>query len=323
MRLSSLRIIFAGTNDFAARHLATLINTNNQVIGVFTQPDRPAGRGNHLTESAVKKLTKYYNLPVFQPTSLRTSESQQIIAALRADIMVVVAYGLLLPKEVLELPRLGCINVHCSLLPRWRGAAPIQRALLAGDQKTGISIIQMDTGLDTGALLYQTTCEIRMDDTSATLSDRLAQTGSTALLTTLLKLSSNNRAATVPQDDEFATYAAKISKTEARLNWQLPAVQLERCIRAFNPWPVSYFQVNQLRLKVFRASVRSSIMELEQHVMPVPGTVLAIDKSGIYIATGDGILQLTLLQQAGKKIMPIQEFINARRLWLRPGTILE
>ncbi|RLR17988.1 methionyl-tRNA formyltransferase, partial [Sodalis-like symbiont of Bactericera trigonica] len=216
----SLRIIFAGTPDFAARHLDALIDAKRQVVGVFTQPDRPAGRGNRLKPSPVKELAERHDLPVFQPASLLKPEGQRNVAELNADIMVVVAYGLILPQAVLDLPRLGCINVHGSLLPRWRGAAPIQRALWAGADRTGVTIMQMDAGLDTGAMLHKAVCAIQHDDTSASLYDKLAQIGPNALLSTLTQIAAGHAVAE-PQDNALATYADKLSKEEARLDWRL------------------------------------------------------------------------------------------------------
>lgn len=313
----SLRILFAGTPDFAARHLDALIGAKQQVVGVFTQPDRPAGRGNRLTPSPVKQLAERHGLPVFQPVSLRKPEGQRSVAALKTDIMVVVAYGLILPQAVLDLPRLGCINVHGSLLPRWRGAAPIQRALWAGDDRTGVTIMQMDAGLDTGAMLHKAVCAIQPDDTSASLYDKLAQIGPDALLSTLTQIAAG-RAAAVPQDNALATYAEKLSKEEARLDWRLPAAQLERCIRAFNPWPISYFPLAEQPIKVWAASVDDG-----QTSSQAPGTILAADKAGIHVATGDGVLTLTQLQPAGKKAMSVQDLLNSRREWFIPGTLLD
>ncbi|MEI7378114.1 methionyl-tRNA formyltransferase [Dickeya chrysanthemi] len=311
----SLRIIFAGTPDFAAQHLAALLSSEHEIVGVFTQPDRPAGRGNKLTPSPVKMLAEQHNLPVFQPKSLRPSESQQLVAELSADVMVVVAYGLILPQAVLDMPRLGCINVHGSLLPRWRGAAPIQRALWAGDRLTGITIMQMDAGLDTGAMLHKIECPILPDDTSATLYDKLANLGPQGLLHTLTQLSASQVTA-VAQDDSLATYAEKLSKEEARLDWHLSAEQLERCIRAFNPWPVSYFMVEEQPVKVWKAEV------LDISHQQLPGTVLAADKEGIQVATIDGVLNIQILQPSGKKAMSAQDLLNSRREWFTPGSTL-
>lgn len=311
----SLRIIFAGTPDFAARHLDALLSSEHQIVGVFTQPDRPAGRGKKLMPSPVKVLAEEKGIPVFQPVSLRPQENQQLVADLRADIMVVVAYGLILPKAVLEMPRLGCLNVHGSLLPRWRGAAPIQRALWAGDTETGITIMQMDVGLDTGDMLYKLSCPITAEDTSATLYDKLAQLGPQGLLATLTHIATGTATPEV-QDEEQVTYAEKLSKEEARLDWSLPAAQLERCIRAFNPWPMSYFVIDDQPVKVWKASVINTPAKAE------PGTIIEANKQGIQIATAEGILNLESLQPAGKKAMNTQDLLNSRREWFTPGNRL-
>lgn len=315
MSESSLRIIFAGTPDFAARHLDALLASPHQLVGVFTQPDRPAGRGNKLTPSPVKVLAEQHGVPVLQPKSLRPTESQQLVSDLQADIMVVVAYGLILPQAVLDMPRLGCINVHGSLLPRWRGAAPIQRSLWAGDAETGVTIMQMDAGLDTGAMLHKLSCPITQQDTSASLYGRLAELGPQGLLTTLASLAQGTAIAE-KQDDSLATYAEKLSKEEAKLDWSLSAEQLERCIRAFNPWPVSYITIDEQPVKVWKASV------LDVTHRSQPGTVISADKQGIQVATSHGVLNLLELQPAGKKPMSVQDLLNSRREWFTPGTVL-
>lgn len=309
-----LKIIFAGTPDFAARHLDALLTSEHEIVGVFTQPDRPAGRGNKLTASPVKVLAESHQIPVFQPKSLRPAENQSLVSALEADVMVVVAYGLILPKAVLEMPRLGCINVHGSLLPRWRGAAPIQRSLWAGDSETGVTIMQMDVGLDTGDMLFKLSCPILAEDTSATLYDKLAQLGPDGMLKTLEQLANGVTRPEV-QDESLANYAEKLSKEEARLDWQLSAAQLERCIRAFNPWPVSYFLVEDQPVKVWQASVLP-------HQARTPGEIIQADKDGIQVATVDGVLNLKTLQPAGKKAMSAQDLLNSRREWFTPGTVL-
>jgi len=311
----SLKIIFAGTPDFAAKHLEVLLNSPYQVVGVFTQPDRPAGRGKKLMPSPVKVLAEAHGLSVFQPESLRNAEQQQLVADLNADVMVVVAYGLILPANVLEMPKLGCLNVHGSLLPAWRGAAPIQRALWAGDTQTGVTIMQMDVGLDTGDMLLKVSCPILPQDTSASLYDKLAELGPQALLESLHQLSQNTL---VPekQDDSLATYAHKLSKEEARIDWNLPAITLERCIRAFNPWPFSYFVISDQNIKVWRASAIASDEKI------VPGTIISAAKSGIQVATGEGILNLEIMQPAGKKPMSTQDLLNSRQEWFAPGTVL-
>ncbi|WP_159567619.1 methionyl-tRNA formyltransferase [Budvicia diplopodorum] len=311
-----LRIIFAGTPDFAARHLEALLLSHHKIVGVFTQPDRPAGRGNKLTPSPVKQLAEQHQLPVFQPKSLRPEENQDLVNQLNADIMVVVAYGLILPLAVLGMPRLGCINVHGSLLPRWRGAAPIQRSLWAGDTETGITIMLMDKGLDTGDMLHKLTCPILSDDTSASLYDKLAQLGPQALLNTL-ELLVSGLAVAEKQDDALANYADKLSKEEARLNWSLSAVQLERCIRAFNPWPVSYFMIDGQPVKVWAAQV------INKSSNALPGTIIEASKSGIQVATSQGILNMTQLQPSGKKTMSAQDLLNSRREWFTIGNRLD
>jgi len=312
---TSLRIIFAGTPDFAARHLDALLSSGHQVVGVFTQPDRPAGRGKKLMPSPVKVLAEEHGLPVFQPASLRPQENQQLVTDLNADVMVVVAYGLILPKAVLDMPRLGCINVHGSLLPRWRGAAPIQRSLWAGDADTGVTIMQMDVGLDTGDMLYKLSCPITDEDTSATLYDKLAELGPKGLIDTLQQLA-DNRVQPEVQDEALVTYAEKLSKEEARLDWSLPAAQLERCIRAFNPWPMSWLEIDGQPVKVWQASV------IAGPVNAAPGTIVEANKQGIQVATVEGILNLESLQPAGKKAMSAQDLLNSRREWFTPGNSL-
>ncbi|ATF90813.1 Methionyl-tRNA formyltransferase [Cedecea neteri] len=311
----SLRIIFAGTPDFAARHLDALLSSQHQVVGVFTQPDRPAGRGKKLMPGPVKVLAEERGIPVFQPATLRKAENQQLVSDLNADVMVVVAYGLILPQAVLDMPRLGCVNVHGSLLPRWRGAAPIQRSLWAGDAETGVTIMQMDIGLDTGDMLYKLSCPIEAEDTSGTLYDKLAGLGPKGLLDTLQQLAHGTAKPEV-QDEALVTYAEKLSKEEARINWNLSAAQLERCIRAFNPWPMSWLEIDGQPLKVWRASVIST------QANSVPGTIVAASKQGIQVATADGILNLEELQPAGKKAMKAQDLLNSRREWFEPGTVL-
>ncbi|MRS92437.1 methionyl-tRNA formyltransferase [Enterobacteriaceae bacterium RIT714] len=307
-----LRIIFAGTPDFAARHLDALLSSGHQIVGVFTQPDRPAGRGKKLMPSPVKVLAEQHALPVFQPVSLRPQDNQQLVADLNADVMVVVAYGLILPKAVLDMPRLGCINVHGSLLPRWRGAAPIQRSLWAGDSETGVTIMQMDVGLDTGNMLYKLACPITAEDTSATLYDKLANLGPQGLIETLQQLADGTTQPEV-QDEALVTYAEKLSKEEAQIDWTLSAAQLERCIRAFNPWPMSWIMIDDQPIKVWKASVIDGASSEE------PGTIIEANKQGIQVTTAEGILNLESLQPAGKKAMSAQDLLNSRREWFTPG----
>ena len=313
--MNKLKLIFAGTPDFAARHLAALLSSDHEVVAVYTQPDKPAGRGQKLTASPVKELALAHDLPVYQPASLRNEAAQAELAALGADLMVVVAYGLILPKAVLDTPRLGCLNVHGSLLPRWRGAAPIQRAIWAGDAETGVTIMQMDVGLDTGAMIRKVSCPIAFDETSASLYDKLAELGPQALVDTLDAMAAGDTTAEV-QDDALANYAQKLSKEEARIDWSMEAVAIERCIRAFNPWPISWFEVADQTIKVWQAEVIDS-----DHGQPV-GTLLKADKQGIDVATGKGVLRLLTLQPPGKKAMSVPDLLNSRRDWFEPGTQL-
>ncbi|CDG99509.1 methionyl-tRNA formyltransferase [Xenorhabdus bovienii] len=308
----SLRIIFAGNPDFAAHHLAALLKSQHQVVGVLTRPDKLAGRGKKLTPSPVKALAEEHSISVFQPKTLRTEESQQWIMDRQADIMIVVAYGLILPQTVLDIPRLGCLNVHGSLLPRWRGAAPIQRAIWAGDPETGVTIMQMDAGLDTGNMLLKAVSPITNQDTSASLYEKLANIGSEALLNTLNLLMLGNCQPSI-QDDTLATYAEKLSKDEAKMDWHLPAIQLERCVRSFNPWPMSFFLIDEYPIKVWNAEA------IAEQATQSPGTIIKADKKGIQIATADGILNITQLQPSGKKSMSAADFLNSKRDWFTPG----
>ncbi|MEH6736596.1 MAG: methionyl-tRNA formyltransferase [Shewanella sp.] len=313
--MKPLKIIFAGTPDFAARHLQALIDSEHDVIATYTQPDRPAGRGKKLTASPVKALALEHAIPVFQPASLRNEEAQAALAALNADIMIVVAYGLILPKVVLDTPRLGCINVHGSILPRWRGAAPIQRALWAGDTETGVTIMQMDIGLDTGDMLLKTHLPIEATDTSASLYEKLAEQGPKALVQALIGLSDGSLKAQ-KQDETLANYAEKLSKEEARLDWNKSAKQLWQDIRAFNPWPVSYFEHQQSVIKVWQADYSPELCS------QAPGTIIAATKQGIEIATADGKLMIKTMQLPNKKPLDVADILNARGDWFTAGVCL-
>ncbi|EDP99576.1 methionyl-tRNA formyltransferase [Shewanella benthica] len=314
--MKPLNIVFAGTPDFAARHLQALIDSEHHVIGVYSQPDRPAGRGKKLQASPVKTLALEHNIPIYQPKSLRDEAAQQELSGLNADLMVVVAYGLILPQVVLDTPRLGCINVHGSILPRWRGAAPIQRALWAGDKETGITIMQMDLGLDTGDMLLKTQLTIEDDDTSGSLYDKLALQGPDALIQALAGLA-NGELKAEKQDETLANYAKKLSKEEAELDWNKSALQLWREIRAFNPWPISHFSHNDASIKVRQAKVSESISDAPA------GTIISADKNGIEIATGEGVLSLQNMQLPGKKPLSVGDILNSRGDWFTPGTRLK
>ncbi|RUO23154.1 methionyl-tRNA formyltransferase [Aliidiomarina iranensis] len=314
-----MRIIFAGTPDFAARHLQALLEAHDlDVVAVYTQPDRPAGRGKKLQASAVKQLALTHDIPVCQPASLKTPEAQAELQSWQADAMVVVAYGLILPPAVLTIPRLGCVNVHGSLLPRWRGAAPIQRAIWAGDSETGVTIMQMDEGLDTGPMLAKSWLPIEANDTSASLYEKLAKLGPLALVETLRSMNTGDAKA-VPQESTKATYAAKLSKDEGIIDWQQSAAFIERCVRAFNPWPGSSFlhpEFPKQAIKVWRAQV------IKGNAGKAPGTLLEANKQGIDIACGEDSLRLLEVQIPGKKPMLVADLLNARREWFTPSTQL-
>lgn len=297
-----MRIIFAGTPDFAATALTRLLDSSHQLVAVLTQPDRPAGRGKKLTTSPVKQAALEAGVPVLQPTSLKDAEVQQLLAQLQADVMVVVAYGLIIPQAVLDLPPLGCLNIHASLLPRWRGAAPIQRALAAGDSETGVTIMQMDAGLDTGAMLMKATTPIDAADTGGSLHDRLAILGSDAIITTLDRLPFKGDA----QQDADSCYAAKLSKQEATIDWRLGACQLHNQVRAFNPWPVAHTQLADQNIRIWKTALVQEQMQGQGRA----GEILATNSAGITVATGDGALLLQELQLPGKKRQSAASLLN-------------
>lgn len=305
--MKPLNIIFAGTPDFAAVTLNALLQSEHTVTAVYTQPDRPAGRGRKLTESPVKQLALQHQIPVYQPQTLRNPDEQKKLAQLNTDLMVVVAYGLILPLPVLQAPRFGCINVHASLLPRFRGAAPIQRAILAGDAKTGVTIMQMDEGLDTGDMLYKVECPIESRDTSQILHDRLAKLGSEALLVTLERLI-HQGLHPEKQDESHATYAQKISKEESELDWSLSAREIDRKIRAFNPWPIAQTHLDGQVLRIWQATVIE-----KSCASKLPGEILQSNSEGIDVATGDGVLQIQKMQLSGGRVLSVSEILNSRR----------
>lgn len=308
-----LRIVFAGTPEFAAEHLKALLDSPHDVIAVYTQPDRPAGRGQKLMPSPVKQLALQHNIPVMQPPTLRAPEAQAELAALQPDLLVVVAYGLILPQTVLDIPRLGCINSHASLLPRWRGAAPIQRAVQAGDAESGVTVMRMEAGLDTGPMLLKVTTPITGEDTGGTLHDRLAELGPTAVTQAIAGLADGTLIGEV-QDDSLATYAHKLNKDEARIDWSRPAVELERLIRAFNPWPICHTTLNGEALKVLAAQVVDG--------EGTPGSIIDASKEGLLVACGSGALRLTRLQLPGGKPLGFADLFNSRREKFAVGTVL-
>jgi methionyl-tRNA formyltransferase len=301
-----LKIIFAGTPEFAATALSALLTTRHQVVAVYTQPDRPAGRGRKLQPSPVKQLALEHGIEVRQPAKLKEAADQAALRELDADLMVVVAYGLLLPQAVLDAPRLGCINIHASLLPRWRGAAPIQRAILAGDEESGVTIMQMEAGLDTGPMLHILPTPILRDDTGGSLHDRLAELGARALLESLSAIAEGSLIPR-PQDDALATYAKKLDKGEARIDWRQTAAEIDRQVRAFNPWPVAQCDINGQVMRIWQARP----VEGELPPTAQAGQVVGAGKAGIDVATGSGILRILELQLPGKRALSAADFLNA------------
>ncbi len=300
-----MRILFAGTPDFSVSVLNALLESDHEVIGVYTQPDRPAGRGRKLKASPVKERALEADLPVYQPTTLKDEAEQQTIADLNADLMVVVAYGLILPKAVLDAPRHGCLNIHASLLPRWRGAAPIQRAIHAGDAESGVTIMQMDEGLDTGDMLYKVTTPISSEDNAQTLHDRLAILGAEALLETIAQIEAGSLQPE-PQNEAEVTYAEKLNKAEATIEWDQSAQQILQLINAFNPWPVAQTEWNGEMVRIRRAAV------VEGATSTTPGHSVDIHPEGLDIASGEGVLRILELQLPGKRSMAVADFLNAR-----------
>jgi methionyl-tRNA formyltransferase len=308
----NLRLIFAGTPDFAVPALQRLLGHGFRPLAVLTQPDRPAGRGRRLQASPVKQAAEAANIPVHQPVSLAGLEAAEQISALQPDLLIVVAYGLILPPTILDVPAHGCWNIHASLLPRWRGAAPIQRAIEAGDSESGVCIMQMDEGLDTGPVLHRVTVPIGESETGGSLHDKLAEAGADALLSCIEALVGGAPPEPVRQAEQGLSYARKLLKAEAQINWQEPAQQLERKVRAFNPWPVAWCTINGERTRIWRAAHEKLDHDKE------PGTVLMANKAGIDIATGEQILRLLELQRPGGKRISTAEYLNSRSL---PGRL--
>lgn len=302
-----LKVIFAGTPEFAIPSLHALVQQHD-VCAVYTKPDSPSGRGLKLHPSAVKQevMANYPHLPILQPTNLKDDDTQRQLASFGADVMVVIAYGLILPKAILSLFEYGCINIHASLLPRWRGAAPIQRTLLAGDDYTGVTIMQIDEGLDTGDMLLKQTYKITPEDTTQTVHDQLSQLGAKALITTLEQLRAHKITPT-PQDNQLATYASKITKEEAAINWHDSAVRILRHIKAFNPWPIAYTTFHEQHLKIWEATIGSQMISQKP-----AGTIIGTNQIGIEVATAQGSIYLTKIQLAGGKPISARDFLNAK-----------
>lgn len=305
-------IVFAGTPEFAAAHLQALLDSPHRIKGVYTQPDRAAGRGKQLQASAVKKLALEHALPVFQPQSLRAEADQQALASLGADLLIVVAYGLILPQAVLDIPPLGCLNVHASLLPRWRGAAPIERALLAGDTQTGVTIMQMDKGLDTGAMLYKATIPIGEEDDRQSIESRLVQVGTKALLEALAQLP-HLQANAQMQDGSLSTYAAKLEKDEALLDWDQPAQIINRTIRGGIGRNPAYCFLAGERVRIVKATPVA-----QRHDSP-PGTILELGHDSLRVACKDSVLEVQTMQFPGKTVQAVAVLLNSRQAILAPG----
>ena len=305
--VTHLRILYAGTPQFAVPALQAVLQAGHEVLAVYTQPDRPAGRGRNVAMSAVKQCALQHGLSIEQPVTLRDPVAIEQLQAYRADVMIVAAYGLILPSAVLAAPRLGCINIHASLLPRWRGAAPIQRAILAGDAATGITIMRMDAGLDTGPMLLERSVSIGSTETAADLHDRLAELGAEALLAALPGIADGSLPSR-PQPAAGITHAAKIRKEEAIIDWQEAAEQIARQVRAFNPWPVAETCWNDRQLRIWEAGA------FEAAHAESPGTVIAHAGRGLAVVTGDGILALSRVQLAGGKVLAAADFLNAHRI---------
>ncbi|NQV86424.1 MAG: methionyl-tRNA formyltransferase [Woeseiaceae bacterium] len=301
--MSKPRIIFAGTPEFALRSLCALVDAGHEIVAVYTQPDRPAGRGRHLSASPVKHFAEEQGLTVLQPESFRDSAVAVELQSLRPDVMIVAAYGLILPQRVLDIPLHGCLNVHASILPRWRGAAPIQAAILADDRTTGVSLMRMTAGLDCGAVFSSSAIEVGKDENAGALHDRLAVLGANLLVADLNKILGGDIVA-IPQDDSQSSYAAKISKQDAELDWALPAGVLQRRIRAYNPAPGAYFMCDDgMRIKVWQAQV-------VENTDAAPGTFVQYDGDGIVVACGRSGLRLESLQLPGKRRVPSHEFVK-------------
>jgi methionyl-tRNA formyltransferase len=307
-----LRVAFAGTPDFAVPSLRALTGSNHQVVGVLTQPDRPAGRGRELRPSPVKEEAQRASLPLAQPAGLKTPEGRTALLDWQPDVLVVVAYGLILPPAALAIPRLGCLNVHASLLPRWRGAAPVQRAILAGDSRSGVSIMRMEAGLDTGPVYTQRPLELGGQETSQQLLETLSQLGASALLETLSAIEAGS-VTPVVQSTEGVTYASKIDKAEAVIDWTRSAVHIARQVRAFNPWPVAATVWDGQPLRLWEATVIEGVLPdlaADAH----PGQVLSLSSQGLQIQTGQGTLSIGRLQLAGRRVVSAREFAGGRSL---------
>ncbi|MCF6300922.1 MAG: methionyl-tRNA formyltransferase [Proteobacteria bacterium] len=304
-----MNIIFCGTPEFSVPPLRELIARGYNIQVVFTQADKPAGRGQRIQQSSIKKLAISHNIPVIQPKSLKSEDASDSIRALSPDLMVVVAYGLIVPQNILDIPKYGCWNIHASILPRWRGAAPIHRAILAGDKQTGISIMQMEAGLDTGPVFHTYPTEIRSDDTGQSLHDRLSEMGAEAIVSCVDELLENRLPAPIKQQDKHSNYAHKLKKAESQIDWHKSADAIERQVRAFNPWPGSIAEINNESYKIWGAEV------IQGQINITPGNIISANKQQLNIQCGDEALSVLEIQKPGKKRMDIKQFMTAKKAW--------
>lgn len=314
--MKSLNIVFAGTPAFAIPSLQAIANSPHNLIGIYTQPDRPAGRGQQLQISAVKEWALAHNVPVHQPLNFKDQQAVQELSSSKPDLMIVIAYGLILPVSVLSIPRFGCINVHASILPRWRGASPIQHAILHGDTKSGVTIMQLDAGMDTGDVLEIRECLLKGNETATVLHDQLAELAIAPLLDTVNKIAAGQISAQA-QDHQLATYAPKILKEHAKIQWNKTATEIEQQIRAFNPWPIAYTQTQDINLRIYKAKIADTTKSY------TPGEIIEISKEGLLVATGSKGLLIEQLQFPGGKVITVNDWINAGRKYLQVGMILE
>lgn len=312
-----MKIIFAGTPEFALPALKKLLNSDHEICAVYTKPDKPSGRGQKVSPSPIKTFALESNLPIYQPESLKNPESQKEMQELNADLLVNVAYGMLLPKQILNIPKFGCINIHPSLLPLWRGAAPIQRSILAGDTITGVTIMEMDVGLDTGDIYKQTELPIDTKDTSTTLFNKAATLGSEMLLEVINKIE-NKTAITIKQDNSKSTYANKISKDEAKIDWSKSAKEIDQMIRAFNPWPIAYMEFHNKNIRIWESDYIS-----HSNSTTPPGTIINTNKNSIDVMTGSGLLRILKIQIPGSKILSSEQILNGHKDTFTIGKVLE
>jgi methionyl-tRNA formyltransferase len=315
--MSGLNIVFAGTPEFGLPCLDALLNSEHTIKAIYTQPDRPSGRGRTIQASAVKQWALAHSIPVYQPLNFKDFATREELAALKPDVLVVIAYGLILPKAVLDTPKYGCINVHASLLPRWRGASPIQLAVLHGDAQSGVTIMQMDVGLDTGAMISKAICTITPADTAGSLHDKLAAMSAQPLLHTLDALV-HNEAQFELQNNDLATYAGKINKEDARILWQDSALEIDRQIRAFNPWPIAFASINEELLRIHQA--KPTDIDCTGKAF---GTILSIEKQGMLIATGEKALLIEKIQFPGGKVITLADWLNSGKMQIHAGLILQ